>query len=178
MAFTLISFSASAQNRLPQVMVNIIGEYTDQRSVNRSKFINQGLISSDKFKKCKIMTDNFKCLFGINNISEIAHFNLQIFARTYIKEIFVKANPSNSLINRTLKKIKESNNVNNIYHTHKAAFLKIVLKKCKKIIRKSVKYRSLDAKSKIANKYSQNNNKPIPSLYKLIINNIDTLWEY
>ena len=175
MAFTLVSYSQSAKNSLPNVIANIIRDFTDERSVNRCKFITTCLNNSDKFKKVNRCADNSKCLFGINNIVCLGNHTLEIFTRTYIKEIFTKINPPDSCINKTLKQLKISNNANDIYQKQKVEFHRIILKKCKRLIRKSVKYNSLDTKIKIANKYVINK---LSSIYESLLINITTLWKY
>ena len=175
MAFTLVSFSKNASAYLPYGVVNIIAEYTDERNINRCKFIKSCLNHSVKFKKTKMMIHDDNCLFGINNIDAIYEFSPLIFSKSYTKEIFKQINPKNSEFNRTLENLKTSNNAKNIYCEKRNHFLKIILKKCKKKICKSIKYKSFDQKIAEFNQDNQNN---IPSLYQEIIVNIDNLWKY
>ena len=175
MAFTLVSFSENASACLPYGVVNIIGEYTDERNINRCKFIKSCLGHSIKFKKTKMMIEGDNCLFGINNIAAINGFSPVIFSKSYTKEIFKQINPQNSEFNRTLKNLKTSNNAKNTYYEKRNHCLKIILKKCKKKIYKSIKYKSFDQKIAEINQGNQNN---IPSLYQEIITNINNLWQY
>uniref|UniRef100_A0A6C0B4S6 Uncharacterized protein n=1 Tax=viral metagenome TaxID=1070528 RepID=A0A6C0B4S6_9ZZZZ len=175
MAFSLFSFSPVDASCFPSVLITIISEFNDERNVNRSKFISMCLEKSDKFKKLQKSNDNSACLLGVNNIVALTDFTLKIFSENYREEIFNRVNPINSDINHTLKKLKETNNANDIYQKQKDDFQKIILKKCKKIISRSSKYKSFDIKIKVSNNQTANK---VSSLYKQIINNIDNLWTY
>lgn len=175
MAFTMVSYSRRAKNRLPCVITNIISGFNDERRINRCKFIKNCLNLSEKFKQVYTNVNKSTCLFGINNIVDLNCHNLQIFTRTYVNEIFIKVNPSNGRINRTLKQLKLNNNAANMYQKQKDDFQKIILKKCRRLIRRSVKYSSLDTKIRIANKHMTNK---LFSIYKSLIINIDILWKY
>lgn len=175
MAFSLFSFSPVDASCFPSVLITIISEFNDERNVNRSKFISMCLEKSDKFKKLQKSNDNSACLLGVNNIVALTDFTLKIFSENYREEIFNRVNPINSDINHTLKKLKETNNANDIYQKQKDDFQKIILKKCKKIIIRSSKYKSFDIKIKVSNNQTANK---VSSLYKQIINNIDNLWTY
>ena len=175
MAFTLVSFSEKASARLPIGVVSIIAKYTDERNINRGKFIKRCLETSATFKKIEMIIGDGNCSFGRNNISAIGDFNPVIFGRAYRREVFKQVNPKNSKINSILKNLKETNNAKNIYCNQRNYFLKIILKKCKKKICKSIKYKSFDQKIITLNRGRRN---IIPSLYEQIISNIDILWDY
>ena len=175
MAFTLVSCFLNSKKSLPYGIVRLIRDFNDERHVNRCKFITSCLNNSDKFKKVSECVNNSTCLFGINNINGIDNYMVKIFKRNYIKEIFNKINPVNSYMNKTLKQLKQSNNANDIYQKKKYDYQIIILKKSKRVIRKSVKYYSIDNKIKMINKTLTTK---ILNIYNTLLLNIDKLWLY